>query len=104
MQNLLTLKALYIKGFIVFEMALRARKVSGTFEKRAPGLKNETATRHVRLLSNVLSYFPLTSTVGRFATSKRNHPEKEVVFLFFVKKSLFFVDVFQHDFYCCIWD
>ena len=31
MQNLLTLKALYIKGFMVFEMAFRARKVSGTF-------------------------------------------------------------------------
>ena len=37
MQNLLTLKALYIKGFMVFEMAFRARKLSGTFEKRAPG-------------------------------------------------------------------
>ena len=36
MQNLLTLKALYIKGFMVFDMAFRARKVSGTFEKRAP--------------------------------------------------------------------
>ena len=33
MQNLLAQKALYIKGFGVFEMAFRARKVSGTFEK-----------------------------------------------------------------------
>ena len=38
MQNLLTLEALYIKGFMVFEMAFRARNVSGTFEKRAPDL------------------------------------------------------------------
>ena len=37
MQNLLTYKALYIIGFVVFEMAFRDRKISGTFEKRAPG-------------------------------------------------------------------
>ena len=36
MQNLLTQKGLCIKGFMVFEMAFRARKVSGKVEKRAP--------------------------------------------------------------------
>ena len=36
MQNLLTEKGMYIKRFMVFEMAFRVRKVSGTFEKRAP--------------------------------------------------------------------
>ena len=32
-------KALYIKCFMVFEMAFRARNVSGTFEKQTPGPK-----------------------------------------------------------------
>ena len=41
MQSLLTLKAMYIKVFMIFEMAFRARKVSGTFEKRAPGEKSK---------------------------------------------------------------
>ena len=39
MQHLWTQKALYIKGFMVFEMAFWARKVSGTFEKQVPAVK-----------------------------------------------------------------
>ena len=42
MQNLLKLKALYIKRFMVFEMAFRARKPSETFEKRAQDVTTYT--------------------------------------------------------------
>ena len=54
MQNLLTLKALYIKGFMVLEMAFRARKVFGKFEKRAAG---STQSTHV-------TYTPRKQAIG----------------------------------------